>query len=220
MRRKIAAAALGLALSAVTAVGVLATADIRYEGDRVCDAHKAWPDGTSLSDMHPYHFNFYTGLSAFAGDTDAACAKWASDQRASAIRGLRELGYVVQAPTQEAPQTNEIPEPTATLWVYLSDGRFGIDAQVVSHYTTTIDSFDLDVVVFSGVDNWEFCNTSAIFPGELSADLSCASPDISHTSIDRVNVEVSGSGFRTEHLACFKDHRSSEAVTVFGCNPR
>ena len=85
-----------------TPVPIQAEAEVRYEGDRVCADHPAWPNGTTLSDMHPYHFEFYTGLSVFEGDVQAACERWANDQLASALQGvilfMRQVGYTVIPP--------------------------------------------------------------------------------------------------------------------------
>ena len=64
-----------------------------YEGENYCRDAPAWPNGTYLGQMHPYHSDFYTRY-AEKRDWDP-CATWAADQRASAIRGLRELGYAV-----------------------------------------------------------------------------------------------------------------------------
>ena len=78
--------------------------DENYDGENYCRYAPAWPNGTYLGQMHPYHSEFYTRYAERRGWDP--CQTWADDQRASAIRGLRELGYAVYKPT---PQ----PEPDA-----------------------------------------------------------------------------------------------------------
>lgn len=67
---------------------------LNYEGEDFCRDTPAWPNGTYLGQMHPYHSDFYTRY-ANARNWDP-CETWASDQRDSAIRGLRESGYYVE----------------------------------------------------------------------------------------------------------------------------
>ena len=89
--------ALGL-LAGVTTSVVFA---LNYEGEDFCSHAKAWPGGTYLGQMHPYHSEFYRGFAERRGWDP--CVTWAMDQRNSAIRGLRELGYTVTAPGGGAP---------------------------------------------------------------------------------------------------------------------
>ena len=71
---------------------------LNYEGEDFCQDTPSWPNGTYLGQMHPYHVDFYRGFAERRGwDT---CVTWAQDQRNSAIRGLRELGYTVIAPPE------------------------------------------------------------------------------------------------------------------------
>ena len=51
--------------------------------------------------MHPYHSDFYRGYAERRGWDP--CTTWATDQRHSAIRGLRELGYTVVPPGESPP---------------------------------------------------------------------------------------------------------------------
>lgn len=83
--------AIGL-LAGVTTSVVFA---LNYEGEDFCQDTPAWPNGTYLGQMHPYHSDFYRGFAERRGWDP--CTTWAADQRNSAIRGLRELGYAVTA---------------------------------------------------------------------------------------------------------------------------
>ena len=94
MRRKpvtIAGILLGLMLTAFGTVYALA-----YDGEDYCREHPAWPNGTYLGQMHPYHVDFYKRFAEPRGIR--ACETWAKDQRRSAVRGLRELGYLIYEP--------------------------------------------------------------------------------------------------------------------------
>ena len=83
---------------------------LNYEGEDFCQDSPAWPNGTYLGQMHPYHSEFYRGFAERRGWDP--CATWATDQRNSAIRGLRELGYTVTAPEGGAPPVT----PTGARW--------------------------------------------------------------------------------------------------------
>ena len=96
------------ALLAVVATGVVLA--LNYEGEDFCQGSPAWPNGTYLGQMHPYHSDFYRGYAERRGWDP--CTTWATDQRNSAIRGLRELGYTV-VPPGEAVQT---VSPPAASW--------------------------------------------------------------------------------------------------------
>ena len=91
------------ALLTLLAVGTLAAITtgvvfaLNYDGEDFCQDTPAWPNGTYLGQMHPYHSEFYRGYAERRGWDP--CTTWAADQRNSAIRGLRELGYTVIAPT-------------------------------------------------------------------------------------------------------------------------
>ena len=98
MRRLIATLGILVALAGITTGVVLA---LNYEGEDFCQDTPAWPNGTYLGQMHPFHSDFYRGY-AERRDWDP-CTTWALDQRNSAIRGLRELGYTVIAPEGGAP---------------------------------------------------------------------------------------------------------------------
>ena len=87
------------ALLAVVATGVVLA--LNYEGEAFCQDSPAWPNGTYLGQMHPYHSDFYRGYAERRGWDP--CTTWATDQRHSAIRGLRELGYAVVPPGESSP---------------------------------------------------------------------------------------------------------------------
>ena len=74
---------------------------LNYDGEDFCQHAKAWPNGTYLGQMHPYHSDFYRGYAERRGWD--ACATWATDQRNSAARGLASLGFTVVEPGQSTP---------------------------------------------------------------------------------------------------------------------
>ena len=113
MRQILAAVGAVVALAAITTGVVFA---LNYEGEDFCQDSPAWPGGTYLGQMHPYHSDFYRGYAERRGWDP--CTTWATDQRNSAIRGLRELGYSVTepgaAPAVQAPAPQATPEATPT----------------------------------------------------------------------------------------------------------
>jgi len=89
--------------------GVAFSVSVNYEGENFCKDTPSWPNGTYLGQMHPYHVNFYRGFAERRGwDT---CVTWAQDQRNSAIRGIRELGYTVIEPEGGAPPPGRVVTP-------------------------------------------------------------------------------------------------------------
>ncbi|MCY4114590.1 MAG: hypothetical protein OXG33_11750 [Chloroflexi bacterium] len=92
-------------LAGVTTSAVFAVA---YEGESFCQHAQSWPSGSYLGQMHPFHVDVYRGYAAEVGRDP--CDLWALDQRYSAVRGLRELGYTVFGPGEFA--WPEPPEPT------------------------------------------------------------------------------------------------------------
>ncbi len=64
---------------------------LNYDGESYCREHPAWPNGTYLGQMHRQHIDHYIKHFGEAG----ACERWAADQQASAVRGLRQAGYQV-----------------------------------------------------------------------------------------------------------------------------
>ena len=93
IRRSLAIALIVLALA--LASSSVAFAD-NYDGEQFCRDHPAWPGGSYLGQMHQIHVDNYLGFAA-ANQLDP-CQKWAEDQRESAIRGLRDLGFLVRKP--------------------------------------------------------------------------------------------------------------------------
>ena len=104
--RRFVAPLVALMLGAVTAGGVFA---LNYEGEDYCRDYPAWPNGTYLGQMHPHHSNFYAGYAERRGWDP--CVTWALDQRGSAVRGLRELGFQVVEPSGGAPALTPTPTP-------------------------------------------------------------------------------------------------------------
>ena len=105
MRKVLRALAVAGIFAALTAGVVFAQ---NYEGEEFCQDTPSWPNGTYLGQMHPYHSDFYRGYAERRGWDP--CVTWAQDQRNSAIRGIRELGYTVTEPEGGAPP----PGPSAT----------------------------------------------------------------------------------------------------------
>ncbi len=85
-------AALALASSSI------ALAD-NYDGEQFCRDNPAWPEGSYLGQMHRIHVDNYLGFAA--ANQLEPCQKWADDQRESAVRGLRELGFMVREPSPD-----------------------------------------------------------------------------------------------------------------------
>ena len=104
--------AAALAVLAVATVGTVFA--LNYEGEDFCQDTPSWPNGTYLGQMHPYHSDFYRGYAERRGWDP--CVTWAQDQRNSAIRGIRELGYTVTEPEGGAPP----PGPSAAASVATS----------------------------------------------------------------------------------------------------
>ena len=100
----------------VTSAGAVSA--LNYDGEDFCREHPAWPSGTYLGHMHPFHVDFYKKHAQSLGIDP--CSTWAADQRNSAIKGLRELGYTVSPPgappvaTMQTTPATTIPTPTPT----------------------------------------------------------------------------------------------------------
>ena len=90
MRKRLAITGILLALM-LAAFGTVYA--LSYEGEDYCRDHPAWPNGTYLGQMHPYHVEFYRGFAERRGWDP--CATWAADQQASAVHGLRRAGYQI-----------------------------------------------------------------------------------------------------------------------------
>ena len=125
----VATVAVGIFLGAASAV------EEEYEGASFCRDYPAWPNGSYLGQMHPYHSAFYTRFAERRGLD--ACQTWAADQRDSAARGLRELGYAVLTPAEVRmfPFTisghgTGVPDPFA-----LSDGRYRITTRLDGNHS-------------------------------------------------------------------------------------
>ena len=117
MRTRVLGLMAGIVLA--LSVGLAAAQPEEYPGASFCRDAPAWPDGTYLGQMHPYHADFYTRYAENRGWDP--CTTWADDQRASAIAGLRTLGYTVYAPGEAPPAPGvtlplEDPDPT---WINL-----------------------------------------------------------------------------------------------------
>ncbi len=97
-RRFVAAvfAAIVIALLAGVAIGTVTAQEENYEGESTCEGFSAWPGGSHLSQMHPFHLDFYVRYSERRDWYP--CAAWSADQMRSAIRGLQAAGFTVEGP--------------------------------------------------------------------------------------------------------------------------
>ena len=126
----VAIIAVGIFLGAVGAV------EEEYEGASYCRDYLAWPGGSYLGQMHPYHSDFYTRFAERRGWNP--CETWAADQRNSAIRGLGELGYAFMtlpeahdfAPTVSG-HGSQVTEPLA-----LPDARYRVVTRLQGNHST------------------------------------------------------------------------------------
>ena len=155
MRRILLALASAGIVAALTAGVVLA---LNYEGEDFCQDTPSWPNGTYLGQMHPYHSDFYRGYAERRGWDP--CVTWAQDQRNSAIRGIRELGYTVTEPEGGAPP----PGPSATASVPTSSlppVSLGVYSAVGGGHARSVG------VAFSVSENYEgenFCKDTPSWP--------------------------------------------------------
>lgn len=214
----VATIAIGVFLGAVSAI------EEEYEGASFCRDYPAWPNGTYLGQMHPYHSSFYTGYAERRGWNP--CETWANDQRNSAIRGLRELGYTVTEPDAPAPTPEPTPAPTldlattdkAQIWIRLFNTDFGrLEGQALVHDWEFVGRYSLGVSLFAGADNvGNLCNNKAIFGGEWSSNLGCIREYVPHATLTRVNVSVA----RTNHYRCALNDASTPSQSIFACERR
>ncbi len=168
MRRRLLATlgTVGLLL-ATTGVVVALT----YDGEATCRDMPAWPGGSYLGQMHPYHVQHYLT------HTDDPCTAWALDQRYSAVRGLRELGYTVFGPGEFA-----WPPPPA-LPVYAPDALAYREASGYDAAWVTLDLLRGVHQITRTFDGW--------MDGEVKIDL--VTPDGTHTSVQDGRVAYQGS---------------------------
>ena len=168
MRRIVVPLAIAGLMAVVTAGVVLA---LNYEGEDFCQDSPAWPNGTYLGQMHPYHSDFYRGFAERRGWDP--CITWATDQRNSAIRGLRELGYTVTAPGELPIAGNEITlvgRGSATrsvtltdgLWIvsYLVNGNQGDSGSATDFIVKVEDVAGGSELITEGIGEWVSGTTS------------------------------------------------------------
>ena len=98
-------AIVGTAVLTAITTGLVLAGGLNYDGEWFCAETPAWPGGTYLGQMHPFHSDFYTGYAERRGWDP--CETWAADQRNSAINGLRTLGYAVTVPGAPPPGVDE-----------------------------------------------------------------------------------------------------------------
>ena len=89
--------------------------DENYDGEGYCRYAPAWPGGTYLGQMHPFHSKFYRGYAERRGWDP--CTTWANDQRDSAVRGLRELGYTVTEPAPRPAPAPQVGAPASVGYI-------------------------------------------------------------------------------------------------------
>jgi len=113
------------------------------------------------------------------------CTTWATDQRNSAIRGLRELGYTVTepgtAPPAQAPASQTTPEPTPTPIAQHPDYQRVYDEAIRRGATPEQASAIAASVISRGtVDAFMSGNDSGVIFGDVSSSES--SPPQTETS--------------------------------------
>ena len=116
-------------------LGAVGAAEEEYEGASYCRDYPAWPNGSYLGQMHPYHSDFYTRFAERRGWNP--CETWANDQRNSAVRGLRELGHTFLTPPEVEGFTHtvdgyrsRVSEPFA-----LPDGRYRVITRLQGNHS-------------------------------------------------------------------------------------
>ena len=87
------ALALGLLAPGALADESTASADVP-----LCRHHVAWPDGLYLGQLHPALVDAYVAQHRQVDGGEDPCSIWANAHRASAIQGLRAMGYTVLEP--------------------------------------------------------------------------------------------------------------------------
>ena len=92
MGKRITILLISVGLLVLTSTGAVLA--FHYDGEQYCADHPAWPNGSWLGQFHPWHQQHYINVFGL----EAACPNWASDQRKSAISGLRQLRYSVIEP--------------------------------------------------------------------------------------------------------------------------
>ncbi len=216
--RRILWAVTGAVLMAALAAGVVFA--LNYEGEDFCQESPAWPNGTYLGQMHPYHSDFYRGYAERRGWDP--CVTWATDQRNSAIRGLRELGYTVTAPDAPAPVPDDSNLQTTTragMWLSVVNtdaGRLEVQVLIIST-SVVVDTFGLHVDLFAGRRHvGELCNTSKVFGGEWSANLGCPREKVQHSEVTHANVAIGNTDIRCERNTV----TSTADETILACEGR
>ena len=116
-------------------------------------------------------------------------------------------------PSTRVPTRTPVPTPVdlattsrSSLWIYLSDGDYGLTAMASPAFDA--DQFALDVFI----DGIEYCNTSRIYSDDGPVELGCASADQSHRSVQRVSVQTPGGDLR-----CARNNQSTASQTIFAC---
>ena len=157
----VATIAAGIFLGAASAV------EEEYEGASYCRDYPAWPNGTYLGQMHPYHSTFYTGYAERRGWDP--CSTWAIDQRNSAVRGLRELGYafLTLPDVQEFSHSvgghgTRVSDPFA-----LPDGQYRITTRLERNHSRRDSEMGalFDAILHSSEGNTAFLPQTAAISG-------------------------------------------------------
>ena len=120
------------------------------------------------------------------------------------------------------PRPTSIPTPTlaeverAVLWIYVWNNEYGwADVSVGWNPDYIVDVYDFEVHLQAGTRSEMYCNTSAVFPGEVSTTLGCGSFEVSHQNITGVRATV----LRDEHFRCERNETSANQ-SVFACARR
>lgn len=112
-----AAAVLAVGLS----IGIVGAQAENYAGEASCSYAPAWPGGSYLTQMHPFHVDFYTRYAEARGLPD--CVTWARNQINSAINGLRSVGFTVLTPESPYVRPYDARSCTFNDWQVFNEDR-------------------------------------------------------------------------------------------------
>ena len=103
----------------------------------------------------------------------------------------------------------------AILWIYVWDDERGrAEVSVGWKVDFLVDAYDFDVHLQAGIKSENYCNTSAVFPDEVSTTFGCGRFEVSHQNITGVRASVLDTHFRCER------NETSANRSVFACEVR
>lgn len=111
-------------------------------------------------------------------------------------------------PTPAPPSLSASME-SASLWVYLRDGRSGVEASGLAYFD--LEPFQIDLHVAAGASAAQYCQPDTVFSG-ITFNFGCSPIEARHSQVDR----VAASAGRTR-LDCAKQDDSTDIVSVWAC---